>query len=171
MIRKADFADIEAIMKIIRETIVEMRSCGNTQWDESYPRKEDFLNDIQRSELYISERDGNPVGFACINKVEPAEYADLTGSTQQPAIIIHRMAVDLSYRRSGIGTELMEFAEDFALKDQTTYVKTDTYSINAKMNALFAKRGYKQVGEMRFRGKEKVFYCYEKVLNSNTCPR
>jgi hypothetical protein len=32
------------------------------------------------------------------------------------------------------------------------------------MNALFLRCGYKLVGEMSFLGKEKPFYCYEKVL-------
>lgn len=165
MIRKAILADIKEIMNIIKETIVEMRAYGNTQWDDHYPREEDFLTDIQKGDLYVSERAGNLVGFACINKVEPAEYNGLPwSSAQQETIIIHRMAVSPSYRRSGIGTELMTFAEEFALKNKIAYLKTDTYSINTKMKALFIKCGYKYVGEMHFRGKENPFYCYEKGL-------
>lgn len=165
MIRKANPSDINEIMKIIGETIAEMHSYGNTQWDASYPQKKDFLKDIQRGELYVSERDGNLVGFSCINKVEPAEYTDLPWSIQETAMIVHRMAVAPACRRSGIGTELMKFADEYALKNKVHYLKTDTYSINTKMSALFVKCGYKWVGEMSFRGKEKPFYCYEKLLN------
>lgn len=35
------------------------------------------------------------------------------------------------------------------------------------MNALFKKCGYDLAGEMSFLGKEKTFYCYEKVLNKD----
>jgi GNAT superfamily N-acetyltransferase len=152
-------------MKIIRETITEMHSYGNTQWDENYPKEKDFLMDIQEGDLYVSERNGILVGFACINKIEPAEYTGLLWSIQEPAMITHRMAVSPAYRRSGIGTELMNFADEFALKNNVQYLKTDTYSINTKMNALFVKCGYKWVDKMNFLGKEKPFYCYEKVLN------
>ena len=166
MIRQATEADITAVMKIIQETITEMRSYGNTQWDENYPREEDFLSDIRQGDLYIIEREEEVAGFACVNTVEPNEYNDLPWSRQQPAIVIHRMAVDPSRRRSGIGTELMKFAEEHALKQQKKKIKTDTYSINTKMNALFTKCGYKLVGEMRFRSREKAFYCYDKVLSA-----
>ncbi|CVK20934.1 GNAT family N-acetyltransferase [Sporomusa sphaeroides] len=165
MIRKANSADIQEIMKIIRETIIEMQSYDNTQWDENYPQEKDFGKDIQKGDLYVSERDGNLVGFACINKIEPAEYSGLPWSMKETAMVVHRMAVATAYRKSGIGTELMKFADEYALKNEVRYLKTDTYSINTKMNALFAKCGYKWVGEMSFLDKKKPFYCYEKVLD------
>ena len=59
----------------------------------------------------------------------------------------------------------MKFTEEFALKSNVRYLKTDTYSINPKMNSLFVRSGYKLIGEMSFLGKENPFYCYEKVLN------
>ena len=58
----------------------------------------------------------------------------------------------------------MKFTDEVALKNNLRYIKTDTYSINPNMNALFVRCGYKLVGEMSFLGKEKPFYCYEKVL-------
>lgn len=165
MIRKAILADITDIMAIIKETIIELHSYGNTQWDENYPQEKDFLLDIQQGDLYVSEREGTLAGFACINKVEPAEYTALPWSMQETAMIVHRMAVTPGCRRSGIGTELMAFADEYAVKNNVRYLKTDTYSINTKMNALFEKCGYKLVGEMRFLSKEKPFYCYEKVVH------
>lgn len=166
MVRKANCTDITEIMKIIKETIVEMHSYGNTQWDENYPQENDFLKDIQKDDLYVCEREGNLVGLVCINKIEPAEYTGLPWSLKETAMVVHRMAVNPAYRKIGIGTELIKFTDEFALKNNVHYLKTDTYSINTKMNALFVKYGYKLVGEMSFLGKEKSFYCYEKVLDT-----
>jgi len=57
MIRKANFTDITEIMKIIKETIIEMHSYGNTQWDENYPQEKDFLKDIQKMIfMYVNEK-------------------------------------------------------------------------------------------------------------------
>lgn len=167
MIRKASMSDIENIMKIIKKTIEEMSTYNNTQWDENYPRKEDFINDIQKENLFVLERKENLAGFVCINKIEPAEYGGLNWTLNESTMIIHRMAVDLNYRRMGIGTELLKFAEEFALKNNIRYLKTDTYSVNIKMNSLFKKCGYKFIGEINFLGKEKLFYCYEKILVKN----
>lgn len=164
VIRKAVVKDLRDIMNIIKETKVEMNSYNNYQWDESYPLENDFLTDIEEGCLYVAERGGKLMGFVCVNKIEPSEYKGLNWSLKKEAMVIHRMSVNPDSRRMGIGTELMNFAEDLALKNNTRYLKTDTYSINTKMNALFMKCGYKLVGEMSFLGKEKPFYSYEKIL-------
>lgn len=67
------------------------------------------------------------------------------------------MSVDPEYRRKGVGMELMKFAEDLAKKNNISYLKTDTFSINDKMNALFIKCSYNFVGEMGFLGKKNPF--------------
>jgi GNAT superfamily N-acetyltransferase len=166
MMRKAALEDLKDIMDIIKETIAEMHSYNNYQWDESYPKEKDFIKDIQSGCLFAAERDGKLLGFVCVNKIEPVEYSKLNWSSNEEAMVVHRMSVNPSSRRSGIGTELMNFTEELALKNNIAYLKTDTYSINTKMNALFVKCGYKLVGEMSFLGKERSFYCYEKILRS-----
>lgn len=163
--RKAVKEDIEDIMKIIKETIEEMRTYNNTQWDENYPQEKDFKEDIKNGNLFVVEREGKLAGFVCINKEAPAEYAGLNWSSDKEAVIVHRMAVSLKYRKGGVGTELMKLADDFALKHNIGYLKIDTYSINEKMNALIKKCNYNFVGKINFLGREKSFYCYEKVLN------
>ncbi|AGY75968.1 GNAT family N-acetyltransferase [Clostridium autoethanogenum] len=165
MIRKATMEDIKDIMEIIRKTIIEMRTYNNTQWDENYPQKKDFIDDIENENLFIVERNEILVGFLCINKIEPAEYNGLNWSLNEDCLVLHRMSVSPNHRRCGIASELMKFTESLALKNNIQYLKTDTYSVNAKMQALFKKCGYNFVGEIHFNGKEKPFYCYEKILS------
>ena len=164
MIRKAAKGDLAEIMEIIRETVAEMRTYGNTQWDENYPQEKDFAGDISRGDLYVDERDGEVAGFICVNQVEPVEYEDLDWSSKEQAMVVHRMAVNPKFRRKGIASGMMEFADDLARSSGIGYMKTDTYSVNPNMNALFIKCGYKFVGEMSFLAKEKPFNAYEKLL-------
>lgn len=164
MIRKAAKGDLAEIMEIIRETVGEMRTYGNTQWDENYPQEKDFAGDISRGDLYVDERDGVVAGFICVNQVEPVEYEDLDWSSKEQAMVVHRMAVNPKFRRKGIASGMMEYADDLARSSGIDYMKTDTYSVNPNMNALFIKCGYKFVGEMSFLAKEKPFNAYEKLL-------
>lgn len=59
---------------------------------------------------------------------------------------------------------LMRFAEETARRQNVRYLRTDTYSMNEKAQRLFTRCGYRLVGEIRFHGLEKPFYCYEKAL-------
>lgn len=166
MIRKATLEDINSIMQIVQETIVEMRSYNNTQWDENYPKVSNFIDDINKGELYVIDEDGELGGFACINKDEPEEYKDLAWKLDTTALVIHRMAVNPKFRRKGIGTKLINFADELALKENIKLLKTDTYSLNTKMQGLFEKCGYTFVGEISFLKKERSFYCYDKLINN-----
>ena len=138
MIRKANMNDLESIMQIIKSTVEEMKTYNNTQWDENYPLEKDFVSDIKKQDLYIYEVDGEVAGFICLNYEEPEEYLGLNWSSNKKAMVIHRMAVNPNFRK--------------------------TYSINSKMNLLLTKCGFIKIGEMSFLGKEKSFYCYDKIL-------
>ena len=164
MIRKAAKHDMTEIMKILDLTVKEMKSYNNTQWDENYPQTRDFIHDIENSDLYVEVENDNIKGFICVNYVEPKEYHDVKWSSNEKCMVIHRMAVNPKCRNSGVGSKLMNFAEELARQNGMNYLKTDTYSINTKMNSLFRKFNYQFVGEMYFLGKEKSFYCYEKHL-------
>ena len=164
MITKANLNDINQIMEIINETVKEMKSYNNTQWDDNYPQDKDFAKDIELGNLYVDKKDNTITGFICVNYIEPVEYNGLSWSKDEKCMVIHRMAVNSQFRNKGIGTKLMNFAEELAIKNGVNYLKTDTYSINVKMNSLFRKLNYQLVGQMSFLGKEKPFNCYEKTL-------
>lgn len=167
MIRKARIEDVNEIMEIISDTVEEMKSYNNTQWDENYPQDKDFEGDIKNGDLYVESEDEHVRGFICINYIEANEYSELEWVSDEKAMVIHRMAVNSKYRNKGIGSKLMSFAEDLSKQNGVKYLKTDTYSINTKMNSLFKKCDYKFVGEINFLEKEKPFYCYEKMLIEN----
>ena len=111
MIRKANMNDLEKIMKIIKATVEEMKDYNNTQWDENYPSDKDFVSDIKKQDLYVDEIDGDVAGFICLNYEEPEEYVDLNWSSNKKAMVIHRMAVNPGFRKKGIASKLVDFAE------------------------------------------------------------
>ncbi|HGS8948775.1 TPA: GNAT family N-acetyltransferase, partial [Clostridioides difficile] len=141
MIRKANMNDLESIMKIIKSTVEEMKTYNNTQWDENYPLEKDFVSDIKKQDLYIYEVDGEVAGFICLNYEEPEEYLGLNWSSNKKAMVIHRMAVNPNFRKTGIASKLVDFAEKLAVENNVSYLKSDTYSINSKMNLLLTKCG------------------------------
>lgn len=99
-----------------------------------------------------------------VNPAEPQAYAALAWTGSETPLVLHRMAVAPRARRGGVGQALMCFAEETARRQNVRYLRTDTYSMNEKAQRLFTRCGYRLVGEIRFRGLEKPFYCYEKAL-------
>jgi Sortase and related acyltransferases len=164
MIRHAAEADLPAIMEIIAAVVLQMREEGSDQWDEGYPARANFRADIEHGCLYVDAEGEELRAVACFNRDEPAEYAPIQWSREEAAIVIHRLAVHPTHRNRGIAKELFRFAEELARRDGTSYIRSDTYSLNTRMNALFAKMGYRRTGVIRFLGRRSDFYCYDKVL-------
>lgn len=94
--------------------------------------------------------DGEVAGFICLNYEEPEEYLGLNWSSNKKAMVIHRMAVNPNFRKTGIASKLVDFAEKLAVENNVSYLKSDTYSINSKMNLLLTKCGFIKIGEMSF---------------------
>jgi GNAT superfamily N-acetyltransferase len=167
MIRKATEADLDRIMELIDRVVRGMRAEGIDQWNDDYPVRSDFRADILAAELYLDESEVEPRGLrgvACINKVEPEEYRTASWSKAGPAIVIHRLAVNPDFRQRGVAAGFFLLAEDLARRNGCFYLRSDTYSRNAKMNALFVRQGYARAGDIHFKGRVEVFHCYDKIL-------
>ena len=165
MIRQAKAEDLEAVMALIQATVAVMHQEGNHQWSEVYPVREDFAQDIEEGTLFVDcDEHNRPQGVVCLNDQQLEAYRGLDWQLDAPALVIHRLAVDPRARRQGIGTNLMRFAEQMALQQGLGQVRTDTYHCNERMQALFEKMGYRQVGQCYFVEDLAAFYCYEKLL-------
>lgn len=52
--RLAKRSDIDAVYTLIKAAIVQMEADGIYQWDDIYPTKEDFINDMEKESLYLA---------------------------------------------------------------------------------------------------------------------
>ncbi len=169
MIRQADERDLDGIMDIIGHVVAEMRAEGIDQWSDAYPVRADFLSDIAAGSLWVDEAETGARGLrglVCVNREEPPEYRDGEWSRDAASLVIHRLAVHPDNRRRGVGRGLLLLAEDLARRSGLYYLHPDTYSMNGRMNALFAGMAYRRAGDIRFPGHRQVFRCYDKELSS-----
>ena len=103
MIRTAVISDLDQIMEIVESSKLDMHSYGNFQWNEGYPKEEDFINDITEGTLFVYDIKGIIAGVICINRDEPEEYKNANWSMAKEAFIIHRLAVNNNFQRSRCG--------------------------------------------------------------------
>ena len=74
--------------------------------------------------------------------------------------------MDPNFQKKGIGKSLMDFAEEYAKKNQFKTVRLDTFSQNKRNNKFYKSRKYIQLGDVFFpMQSEFPFHCYEKITN------
>lgn len=166
MIRKATSLDIDTIIEITQACAKHMISNNIYQWNEHYPNKSAFDEDINRSELYILENKNSVIGCMVISTLMDKEYIPISWLTpNKNNIYIHRLAIHPNHQGKGYAQELMDFAETFAIKNNYASIRLDTFSQNKRNQKFYDLRNYKRLGKVYFpKQSEFPFYCYELIL-------
>ncbi len=166
MIRHAKLSEISDIIVMTRACSASMIENGIYQWNENYPSKKKFENDIERKELYILEIEERIIGTIVISTFMDEEYVPIAWSTpNDKAVYIHRLAVHPHHQRKGYAKKMMRFAETHAKRNGFASIRLDTFSQNHHNQKFYETRGYRKLGDIYFpEQSEHPFHCYELVL-------
>jgi ribosomal protein S18 acetylase RimI-like enzyme len=166
MIRKAIETDIEPIIAITKACANAMIANGIYQWNEHYPNRIAFENDIKRNELYVLEIDSEVKGSIVISTLMDKEYVPIKWLTKnENNIYIHRLSIHPKLQGKGCAQQLMDFAEQFAIEHSYSSIRLDTFSQNKRNQKFYELRAYNQLGDIYFpKQSEFPFHCYELVL-------
>ena len=139
---------------------------GILQWNAHYPSKQAFENDIERSELFVLEADDGIIGTVVISSYKDAEYGHVQWLTPNSNnAYVHRLSVHPNHQGTGLAQKLMDFAENYAQKNNFVSIRLDTFSQNKRNQKFYEIRGYHRLGDIYFpKQSEHPFHCYEMVL-------
>jgi ribosomal protein S18 acetylase RimI-like enzyme len=167
-IRLATKDDLPSLMALVRRVVPLMRATGNLQWDETYPNEAVFQRDIDLNQLWAAVVDGNIAGVAAVTMDQDPDYTQVGWDIKEPAIVVHRLAVDPAFRGQGAAGALMQKAEEVAIERGIAVLRVDTNTQNEATQRLFPKLGYILAGEISLEFRPGLrFLCYEKRLLSN----
>ena len=168
-IRPSLTTDLPALMPIFDEARRTIAALGIDQWQDGYPNREVIAADIERGESYAVEIDGNICGtFVMLTDGEPTynkiyDGTWLTGDTPDGYLAIHRVAISVAHRGSGISSAIIAHAADFAKAHGKTSLRIDTHEGNIVMRRMLEKNGFTHCGTIYLAsGAARV--AYEKVI-------
>ena len=166
-IELAKINDLDRVKKITSDCALEMISRKIFQWDENYPNIEIFKKDIDNQNLYVYRDNSIVLGCIMLSLSKDEVYNNVKWLTKdEKNLYVHRLAVDPKYQKKGIGKLLMDFAEEYGLKNGLKSVRLDTFSKNDRNNKFYRSRNYIQLDDVYFPNQSEFpFHCYEKVLN------
>ena len=151
MIRKATFADLDAVEALYNE-IHDAEEHGEftTGWlREIYPVRATAEAALGRDDLFVMEEGGRVIGAAIINQIQVDVYA--LGYWQYPApedevCVLHTLVISPEASRRGLGKAFVRFYEDYALAHGCRELRMDTNERNAAARAMYRKLGYRETG-------------------------
>src|SRR5258708_19376003 len=166
-IRVGTREDLPALMGLMRRVVPLMRAAGNLQWEETYPNETVFQRDIDLGQLWVADAEAGIAGLAAITMDQEPDYAQVGWDINEPAVVVHRLAVDPVFRGAGIAGALMRKAEEVAAERGIAVLRVDTNTQNAATHRRFPKLGYPLAREIGPPFLPPLpFFCYEKRLRA-----
>ena len=138
--RKAKFEDLDQIMEAVEDSREVLRLQGNGQWQDGYPNKDDFIDDINNGRLFVTfDKDPNEIVGVCALTYREEDYHHLYEGkwlTELPYIVMHRVAIKKKYKGRGYGKRLFELFIEQAKVEGYRSLRIDTHEGNAVMRHL-----------------------------------
>lgn len=167
--RPAADRDFDAILALLDRARAAIRALGIDQWQDGYPEPELIAQDISLGRGWVFADGDRIAGYAVLLAGREPVYDALDGAWRSPCdryLTLHRMAIDDSYRGTGLSVRMLAFAEARARAQGLASVRADTHRGNLAMRGLMEKCGYAPCGEVRYdvTAGDPVRVAYEKVL-------
>lgn len=179
--RKAEPADAERIMEIIRQAQAQMRALGSLQWLDGYPARTDIDNDIARGYGYVFEKSdaaenpaaaetpqkydkgtvpGGVIAYgAAVFDGEPA-YGAIDGAwlTGGDYVVLHRLAVADGEKGRGVAAEFMRRTEALARGRGVGSFRVDTNFDNRYMLRMLERLRFAYCGKIVYGSGERLAF-------------
>lgn len=172
--RLGSLTDIDRICGLVSSAIRLMDSQGIYQWDEIYPTKEDFIDDIQKETLYVAifeegdTRQGTLLSdtlaglYVISTECDEAYQNGKWEQDGEKACILHRLCVSADAQHQGIGGKMLGHIENQLKECGYESVRLDVFSENPFALKLYKRNGYQVRGCADWR--KGRFFLMEKSL-------
>ena len=162
--RLGQLEDLDAICALVQRAVAEMERQGIHQWDEIYPARSDFENDIRKKSLYLAFKEDTLVAFYVISRECDEQYQrghwKYDDST---ACILHRFCVCPMHQNQGIGKAVLLHIEKQTHEMGYESLRLDTFTENPFAQRLYLHNGYVPCGQAFWR--KGTFDLMEKKLS------
>ena len=159
--------ELDRVKEIAEACAKNMIENNIFQWNDKYPSREIFKEDIKNKSLYVSKINQEVVGCIMLSSFKDYVYRSVDWITpDEYNLYIHRLAVHPFFQKKGIARKMMDFAEDFAKSNNYISIRLDTFSQNPRNNKFYKSRGYNKLDDVYFPKQSKFpFHCYEKLVD------
>ena len=103
MIRAGNISDIDSILNVTKSCALYMIDNEIYQWNETYPDRKSFLDDVKNKELYVyCEKDKVVACISLCNKMDKVYEKVVWNTENRNNLYIHRLAVHPDFQKKGV---------------------------------------------------------------------
>jgi predicted GNAT family N-acyltransferase len=164
--RKAVEANVDSIMKIIKQAQYYFKEKGINQWQNNYPNVEVISNDVAEKNSYVLLQNNEVVATAVVSFNGERTYESIYEGewiSNKEYAVVHRIAVDNNYKGLGLSSQIIKNVEELCIEKGVFSIKVDTHEQNLSMQKLLRKNKFEYCGIIYLEDNSKRI-AFEKIL-------
>lgn len=147
-LRRSQVQDLDAIMKIIDDAKELLKQSGSPQWQNGYPNRESFAQDIATQTNWVLVVDGDIAATATLQLTPEPTYRVITqghwNRPNEPYASIHRVAISGAYRGQGLSKLLFSNLLTVGQVQGIKNFRIDTHRSNQAMQHIATSFHFKK---------------------------
>lgn len=144
--------DLDAICELIKLAIEEMERHGIYQWDDVYPARADFEEDIDKNSLFLAYSEDKLAALYVISGECDEQYANGAWECDdETSYVLHRFCVSPVFQNKGVGKTILLYIEEQIRSLGYKSVRLDTFTENPFAQRLYLHNGYESRGYANWR--------------------
>ncbi|MDN3262916.1 GNAT family N-acetyltransferase [Streptomyces sp. CSDS2] len=141
----AEEADLPRLIKFRTDAASWLRERGTDQWAKPFPA-EHILASIRRGEVFMIRPTPLSDAAATITLDRDADTRLWTPEEiAEPAMYVHKLAVDRAYAGAGLGGVLLDWAGAQAAQQGARWLRLDAWSTNSRLQRYYLAEGFRHV--------------------------
>ena len=144
-ITNSGFEDIETIFALYAAGTLYQKNLGKKQWkgfERSLIEKE--IIGKRQWKIIIDDE------IACVFAIAFSDPILWQERDKDPAIYIHRISTNPSFRGNGFVKHIAEWARQYAIDHEKKFIRMDTGSGNEKLNDYYVSCGFNYLGVVEY---------------------
>jgi len=147
--RKTVESDVNNVMGVIKQAQDYFKERGINQWQNNYPNSDTINNDITNGHSYVLLKDEDIVATVAVSFDGESTYNNIYDGkwlTNDKYAVIHRIAVDNTYKGLGLSSEIIKRIEELCVINNVHINQVDTHRENLSMQRLLKKNNFEYCG-------------------------
>lgn len=149
ILRRTEEQDLDRVMEIIKQAQDYFKKSNIDQWQDHYPTIQTIREDMANGDSYVLVNDETIMATTVISFEGEETYEHIDHGkwlSLGEFAVIHRLAVDNTYKGLGISSEIIRNAERMCVERGIHSIKVDTHEQNLSMQRLLQKNDFSYCG-------------------------
>jgi ribosomal protein S18 acetylase RimI-like enzyme len=160
-------SDIECLESLSEKTSAWLKAEKNIyQWTGPYPRAS-LQRAIKAGEVFVVRENKKLIATLTIDRKPNPVWGELTGEN---ALYVHRLAIEKSHKGTGLGRDLMIWAESHSRNQHVPLLRLDCDSTNERLRNFYRDLGFESRGVRPYERYSMTLELFEKKVQSLRSP-